>query len=152
MKIGFTGTRKGMTDKQRQKFVEVIQRFHDADPWNFIFMHGDCIGADADAHHEVAQRAFVHWTTVSIEIFPPIDDSRRKHCAGDLGPVHPPASYDARNKAIVQACDILIAAPDQPEEKVRGGTWRTVRYARTMLKPIVFVYPNGMTAHEKPLL
>ena len=37
--------------------------------------------------------------------------------------------YLERNKNIVNAVDFIIAAPDGPE-KVRSGTWSTVRYAK----------------------
>jgi hypothetical protein len=45
MKIGFTGTRKGMSQHQKEQFV---LKMFELDPSEF--RHGDCEGADAEAH------------------------------------------------------------------------------------------------------
>ncbi len=44
MKVGFSGTRQGMTGAQRHAFYEWIC----SNPVD-LFAHGDCIGADDDA-------------------------------------------------------------------------------------------------------
>ena len=46
MKYGMTGTRKGMTDAQAQAFVFALKKHPKLDH----LVHGDCIGADNDAH------------------------------------------------------------------------------------------------------
>lgn len=43
MKIGFTGTRHGMTNQQKNQFFKIIINLNDLKE----FHHGDCIGADA---------------------------------------------------------------------------------------------------------
>lgn len=52
-----------------------------------------------------------------------------------------------RNKDIVDACPVLIAAPSDRVEKKRGsGTWATIRYARDVAHvPIRYVWPDGTT-------
>ena len=53
----------------------------------------------------------------------------------------------AQHKQIVNVCDVLIAAPSGPE-KLRSGTWSTVRYARKLHKNITIVLPDGSTHFE----
>ena len=127
--LGFTGTQHGLTEEQMLRLDEYIQRFQ---PEKGI--HGDCIGADAqfsalcDSYH------------VTVEIHPPVDDSKRAFCKAAITfPVKP---YLVRNHDIVDACDKLIACPGGNSERLRSGTWATIRYAKGK-KPIIVIYPRG---------
>ena len=62
--------------------------------------------------------------------------------------VRDPLPYLERNRAIVDACDILIACPKGMQEEQRSGTWATVRYARRRDRPIVIVWPDGTVTRE----
>jgi hypothetical protein len=84
--------------------------------------HGDCVGADAEAH-EIAR------TLGAVVIsHPPDKDDRRAFCGADE--MLPPAPYLMRNRAIVDSVKVLVAAPASDHEVLRSGTWATVRYAR----------------------
>ena len=48
MKIGFTGTQKGMTTAQAYSFIELISGMEIDE-----FHHGDCIGADYNAQYNL---------------------------------------------------------------------------------------------------
>jgi len=48
-----------------------------------------------------------------------------------------------RNRDIVDATDMLIAAPATRKEVLRSGTWATIRYAKKMKKWIYIIYPSG---------
>lgn len=52
MKYGFTGTKKGMTEKQKHAFLFYIDKlkwpFYQGDDLEFHI--GDCVGADTDAY------------------------------------------------------------------------------------------------------
>ena len=129
--IGFSGTRAGMTGPQLQT-VEMLllanagSRFH----------HGDCVGADAQAH-DIAIRA-----KLVVYIHPPTDKSLRAFKQGWMAK---PLSYLARNRDIVDATQELIAAPMEADEQPKGGTWSTIRYARKVGKPVTIVRPDGTT-------
>ena len=63
--IGFTGTQQGMTLRQKQQLNEILRDLYDKG--NRWFHHGDCIGADAEAH-DIATAIGYH-----ILVHPPIN-------------------------------------------------------------------------------
>lgn len=133
MNIGFTGTREGMTEAQRQGVGKMllllrVTRFH----------HGDCIGADANANCLVSEIS----PGVPIEVHPcDLPDKYRAFCAGEI--VHDPKPPLERNRDIVDASDFLLAAPKENEEVQRSDTWATIRYARQANRNGVIFYPDG---------
>lgn len=138
IKIGFTGTQKGMTAKQQESlkklFKHILQKRSISE-----FHHGDCIGADEQAHK------IVFSFCKSIHIHPGTDSRgnspKRAFCTGR---VYDPAPYLIRNKIIVDSTDLLIACPHQSFEEIRSGTWATVRYALKAHKHLIIVYPSGI--------
>lgn len=119
MKIGFTGTREGMSQHQKEQFV---LKMFELEPTEFH--HGDCEGADAEAH-DMVREFFPH---VWIVVYPPKSDYRRAFKKGDE--MKPPESYLNRDMNIVMATEQLIGAPRTNNEVVRSGTWTTIRYGR----------------------
>lgn len=130
MKLGFTGTRRGMTDAQVEAFGVLFRALRPTE-----LHHGDCIGADADAHHAAREDG------VRTVIHPPINAEHRAWCKGDVE--LPPLPYFARNRAIVDATEMLIAASLTPHRTERGGTWYTVDQAVKCGKPVMIVWPDG---------
>ena len=120
MIIGFTGTRKGMTSHQMIVLSGILQTGDE-------FHHGDCVGADAEAH-DIAR-----CEGCRIVIHPPDNDKYRAFCIGTREELEKP--YLERNHDIVDACDLLVATPDGPEAQ-RSGTWATIRYAREVGKEV----------------
>ena len=117
--MGFTGSREVMTDRQKETFRQILPKCGPTE-----FHHGDCLGADAEAHAIVKSCC----ATARLIIHPPSSDSLRAFCQGDA---HlPPKPYLARNQDIVDECEVLVAAPKTTEEQLRSGTWATIRYAR----------------------
>jgi hypothetical protein len=110
--IGFTGTRKGMNESQRQQLSHVLL-------WLckqcVEFHHGAAIGADSEADR--AARGY------------------------ELVVVTHPAGREPlkRNREIVNIVNLLIAAPETDREELRSGTWATVRYARAEGVPVVML-------------
>lgn len=130
MIVGFTGTQQGMTVLQKVMFVGVLARLGPEE-----FHHGDCIGADADAHAIVRRE----WPKCRIVIHPPDIDAKRAWCTGDF--YCKIKSYIARNYDIVAVCEELVAAPKHRVEELRSGTWSTVRAARRAGKLVHMVWP-----------
>lgn len=123
MNVGFTGSRRGMTEKQYSSLAALLRRLRPA-----TFHHGDCVGADAEAHQLAAGLG------AELHVHPPVDPRLRAWCQADV--LYPPAPYLTRDRQIVDAAQLLVACPAGPEV-VRSGTWATIRYARGRVETII---------------
>lgn len=135
--IGFTGTQRGMTIPQMRKVEQILE--HARGKGYGLFHHGDCVGADAQAH----DLAVIHG--YAIVIHPPTNSSKRafKHRDSRMPvAVEPKKDYLARNHDIVDDSDFMIATPGEEKEQLRSGTWATIRYARKR-GPVTIIGPNG---------
>jgi hypothetical protein len=131
VKVGFTGSRHGITQHQRDTLEKLLTGVHVDE-----LHHGDCVGADAAAA-EIANG----WG-IEVHLHPPIDPRLRAFTHADV--TYHPRPYLGRNYAIVDACDWMIACPSGPERR-RSGTWAAVRYARSRAVPLTIVWPDGTT-------
>src|SRR5574343_935929 len=102
MKIGFTGTQQGMTEEQVNSVAFFLTELQPTE-----IHHGDCIGADADFHKLVRTIC----PAAKIIIHPPINESKRAFCEGNI--VLPAKEYLVRNRDIVDVSEIIIATPEQ---------------------------------------
>ena len=130
--VGFTGTQRGMTEPQGL-FVERYLGVAKARP--LAFHHGDCVGADAQAHM-IAQAL-----GIPVVLHPPSNDSKRAFCAA--AEELPPLPYLQRNHAIVDASQVMLATPGEAEEQLRSGTWATIRYSKRRGVTLYVVLPGG---------
>jgi hypothetical protein len=130
--LGFTGTRMGLTMKQRRTLEEFTRqnKIH-------VLHHGDCIGSD-HAMHEIVRRI---QPLALITIHPPSIARMRAYCDADT--LRPELPYLQRNKNIVDNCDILIACPRENLATPRSGTWSAVRYAQKIGRKLFIIAPNG---------
>ena len=119
LRIGFRGTRHGMTDRQKEDLRQILAESRPDE-----FHHGDFVGADAEAHGIVRTA----YPAIRVVIHPPIRKTFRAFCQGDEE--RPARGYIARNRELVGTCHILVAAPRSMEEQQGSGTWAVVRYAR----------------------
>jgi hypothetical protein len=152
--IGFTGTKRGLTEPQRDSLLSFLAMQRDEMErsvqkagleFRAVLHHGDCVGADAQAHR------VAYLTGWEMALHPGKDSSGespyRAWCA-DNGPPdavyesYDPLFYAERNLHIVSAGTMLIACPDGPERQ-RSGTWSTVRAAIRMGRPVVVIPPDG---------
>lgn len=128
MRIGFTGTQKGMSKRQITALTRLVLNLQMIE-----FHHGDCLGADAEAHEIVYNMN----TKTEIIIHPPSDPSKRAFKKGDETKEELP--YLERNHKIVDDTHLLIAATSSLREELRSGTWATVRYARQIGRPVLIL-------------
>ena len=136
MKVGFTGTRSGMTTAQKRTFAESIL---ESESWE-EFHHGACVGADDDAD------LIVNLLTEALVITHPGSDQagRMPYYADPRSGVTLAAKpYLERNKDIVNATDWMIATPGERGEQDILGTWATIRYAEKQCKPVFVIWPDG---------
>lgn len=128
--VGFTGTRSGMTDIQKEKVEEILVK----DKPNYV-IHGGCIGADEDFHHIVKKLG------IYIKVRPGHSakdgDTSFHFDYSDADEVGESKSYFQRNRDIVIECDLLIGAPYNKVET--GGTWYTINYAKQIGKSNIII-------------
>ncbi len=129
MHVGMTGTRSGMTIPQMAKFRELLGRMGATK-----LHHGDCIGADAEAH------GIAHSIRIPSIIHPPIKSALRALMISN--DIREPKNYFARNRDIVSDSKVLIGTPVTDFE-TDGGTWYTINYAKKQGKPVRIIYPDG---------
>ena len=139
--LGFTGTRDGLTDAQRRSLKDVVRALDPAK-----VHHGDCWGADAEFDKICAQRG-VHrtaWPGTNAAGESPT----RAYCDADI--IHRAMPYLRRDRIIAESgVDGLIACPNSPKERMRSGTWATVRMARKLGRGITIINPDGSIVYEE---
>lgn len=144
MKLGFTGTQKGLKEIQREKLGSVLVFLleHESIEDN-EFHHGDCIGADEEFHEMLVGFREVNLIPLEIIIHPPINPKKRANCQD--GTVLPEKDYIDRNHDIVDVSMVMIACPfEMIERKMYSGTWATIRYSIKKNKPLIIIYPDGV--------
>jgi hypothetical protein len=130
MKVGFSGTRLGMTAFQLETFIECLLELKPSE-----FHHGCCVGADFQAHMAAKK------LEIGIVAHPPINRDLAFTPTGCII-VHKPYTYLERNSHIVDASELLIATPHSMTNRT-GGTWRTIQYAKDAKKKICIITPMG---------
>lgn len=135
--VGFTGTRDGLTAAQKATLKHLLDQLQE-DQGTIWFRHGDCVGADEQAHG-IASRS--HY---QILIHPPEEERFRAFCEGAFS-VLAPKPYRERNLRIVEKSHILLGAPKgfAEEEDPRSGTWMTIRAANNLGVPVRVILPDG---------
>lgn len=135
---GFTGSSKPLSQVQVASVREVLAYLYsEGHGW---LHHGDCINGDETAN------SIAKALGMSTYGHPPSDRFKRAYCNCDC--LAPELPYLTRNRAIVRATSCLVAAPGQPCEVARSGTWSTVRYARTKRRTVYLVLPSGAVSRE----
>lgn len=140
--IGFTGTRRGITIQQAASLhlqLSALARYFQAQGRGARGLHGSCVGADASFDRACARLGL---GTVCI---PGTIDGKSDHrwlaktAAVEL---EPPTPTLQRNRRIIELSDVMLACPDG-EERMRSGTWSTIRKARRARKHGMIVMPSG---------
>lgn len=135
MRLGFTGTRKGMSLPQKSALEDILS-YVDPD----IVYHGGCVGADQDFHNICVRLRSKRRSHLPLIVVYPSDlkDQQCNWKGADV--VMEEAPPLVRNEVIVRASNLLIAAPsDDGSEELRSGTWATIRYARSRGTPVTLL-------------
>lgn len=98
--------------------------------------HGDCVGADAQAHQIAIELG------IALRIRPCTLHAQRAYCVGgeQVALPQPPL---ARNRRIVDDGELLVACPGMMQEQRRSGVWATIRYASKIGRAVFLIWPNG---------
>lgn len=132
MKIGFTGTRDGMSHPQWLAVKQLLE----SNPVEELH-HGDCIGADEEVH-----QLAISLDIPKIVVHPPKDNKLRAYCQGHV--TMPALPYLERDMNIVKATTHVIGAPRTKNRVKRSGTWQTIGYAEDDSKLWRVVFPDGI--------
>lgn len=176
MKIGFSGTRDGMTGSQSQALRELLRpNFAEISEVHF----GVCLGSDVEfieiirelrmppaictctpldytCEGCVANRerdSFMTRPPPKIVAHPPYSIGSSLLAVHSLNWSHEvkaKKTYLGRNQQIVNDSDVLVATPKTEIEESRSGTWATIRWAIKKSKPVILVLPDGVTKGEIP--
>lgn len=148
LKVGFSGTREGMTVAQRHAFKELINQ-KTVRLGTIEFHHGDCVGADLEAHIIVNDELKYdrHKKGHEIIVHPPIEDKFRafSHLRENDLPVRVliEEGYHKRNDEIIRVVDELIATPSTFHSELRSGTWSVIRKCEKIAKELTIIRPDG---------
>lgn len=138
IEIGFTGTRRSMTDNQAfmiRRLLSFLNNTYEA----IHLHHGQCLGADLDML-QISQDG--PWRKKMHTVSHPPTDTRLMHDQPS-DETRKALPYISRNRVIVRASQLMIATPYEDTEQIRGGTWATVRFARQIGRPIIVIPPSG---------
>lgn len=143
MFIGFTGTRYGMSEEQKESLRDLltaIKRHH----WDedIVGIHGDCVGADED--FDIICRSL----GVETWCYPCTLSNYRAYTPAP--PLAEPEHPLYRNKQIVKHANFMIACPLEIVEQRRSGTWSTVRYTRQAGKHVYIIHRLGAISLDTP--
>lgn len=133
--IGFTGTQHGATRQQIITLTAIISPMR-AYVAKLRFHHGDCMGADAQAHSLCCRLG------IPIILHPPDVPNKRAFCQHALE-TRAEKYYLARNHDIVDECGIICATPHEATMQLRSGTWATIRYAQKRHRDLRIILPCG---------
>lgn len=134
LRVGFTGTRAGMTKYQQNLLVVVLHQLWRPDYERLDFHHGQCIGSDEQSAR-TAKTMLGAW----LVSHPPLGIKYLSDLPADE--VWPAREYLDRNHDIVDQAQVMIAAPKEMSEVLRSGTWATIRYARRQGKEPIMLPP-----------
>lgn len=143
-RVGFSGSSLGLTLVQEAGLEYAFHSIWQLAGRRVELHHGDCVEADATAHdlaRKLDWRIVVHpgcgeGGSTPWRAFKQGDEER---------PLRP---YLARNVDIVRETARLIVTPATETEVRRSGTWATIRYARSLKRPVAMILPSGSVMYE----
>lgn len=142
MRLGFTGSRHGMSDAQKKAFIDIASsgKWHE-------FHYGDCVGADEEALWLLVELGGAILHSHPAHLNTEWDSIWRANTASkypELRIIEHKAKHPLeRNKDIVTKSDHLVGCPSSDNPFDRSGTWSTIRFARSLSDNFTCILPNG---------
>ena len=125
-KVGFTGTNRGALPSQLDELTVKLAALKEEDFDEFH--HGACIGADEQAAKIAKDLGFKIVAHPGLASDPKNLMYRSDWNGSDETREAKP--FIERDHDIVDECVMMLATPNSYEERVRSGTWTTIRYAK----------------------
>jgi hypothetical protein len=120
-----------MTEWQVRALRELLQLMQpDA------FFHNGMIGATAQAH------AIARGLDLQIVIIPPKNTDLRAKLEGAIQ-IETPEDFNDSLDHVIEDSHIVIFTPREEVEKLRSGTWRSIRQAKREGKSVYIIFPDG---------
>lgn len=133
-RVGFTGTREGLTAPQEVALRELLGLLQPNQ-----FHHGDARGADALAA-TICNNMKLRPTIIC---HPPLRSAMRAFTLFN-DKSYPKDDYHPRNRNIVHCSDLLVACPQLVRKRQdKGGTWYTIKFAEKQGRSVYAVWPDG---------
>lgn len=143
LRIGFTGTRNGMTKQQKEVIEDLLLKCQAVSSEQGVAIDGVCVGSDTD-FNKLAKEALYHTKGYpGHSMKNPTDLTFRGD--GEYDELEESDTHFARNRRIVNDTNVLFATPYSNNLDGPGGTNFTISYARKRNKPVYVVYPDGET-------
>lgn len=136
--MGFSGTNRGMSARQLDSLGLALRGLR-RDGYGELH-HGLCIGADEQCARLAKELGFRVVAHPGFNKKKP-DDTLFRSDWGGSDETREPKPFVERDRDIVDETERLVAAPLTREERIRSGTWTTVRYARGLGRPVDVLTP-----------
>jgi len=117
--VGVTGTQSGMNPEQKEKFTQFLSQRKRMEKDQVEIIHGEAKGVDTEAAGIA--------NNLGLRVLTPETQT----------------GHFARNREIVDRCDVLVVIPWQDEWQSEGGTWYTHDYAEKKGVDIVTLWPSA---------
>jgi hypothetical protein len=131
--LSFTGIADGLTMPQRRIITNQLIRY---DPAQHAFAVGGAPGVDIEVALQGLHLGFhVHAVLPSAPYHPEGAVACTTHEVVAPGR-NASESYMKRNSRLAEICYCMVAFPATNTERLRSGTWSTVRRARTLGRPV----------------
>jgi hypothetical protein len=145
MRYGFTGSQQPPSPAQVAWMYKMMDKAV-AETLRVVH-HGSCIGSDYEMHVAAIDNnvpIVCHPSTIRKKVDRRCLDVPHWRTENPLAQIQirPPADPLVRNRVIVDETDILLATPHRPE-RVRSGTWSTIRYALKLGRRVLICHPDG---------
>ena len=144
-KIGFFGNHVTMPVKQVKAFAALMNKVkHEYDEVEFHI--GNTNGTDAEALQAVVEGKLA----TSIVFYPykgreaPSYELTESILEGIpiVCSVNKNSTFE-QNRALIDSCEALIAAPKENIERKDSETWKVINYCKLTKKTLFIVYPEG---------